>query len=84
MRAPTSKLATGSPHTVAAQNGIANAQLLEQDPVLASNPQFGQEGVILRVPSSEGSDKETLRKHLKSLLFKTVLSRPSIFQHCVS
>ena len=60
--------ATGSPHTVAARNGIMNAQFLEQDPVLASNPQFGQEGVVFRVPSSEGSDKETLKKHLKALL----------------
>ena len=41
VNAPTSTLAMGSPHTVAAQNGIVNAQFLEQDPVLASNPQFG-------------------------------------------
>ena len=46
VRAPTSTSATGSPHTIAARNGITNAQFLEQDPVLASNPQFGQEGVV--------------------------------------
>ena len=68
MRAPTSTLATDSPHTVAARNGIANAQLLELDAILASNPQFGQEEVVFRVPCSEGSDKESLKKHLKALL----------------
>ena len=58
---------------------ITNAQLLEQDPVLANNPQFGQEGVVFRVPYSEGSNKETLKKHLKVLLFKTVLRARVIF-----
>ena len=79
MRASTSMSATGSPHTVAARNGIKNAQFLEHDPVLVSNPQFSQEGVVFLVPSCEGSNKKTLNKHLKALLFKTVLRTRVLF-----